>query len=191
VFCLLSVAGCQNANKKALLVKRVKQLTEQKEKLTHQIEQSESENEKLKKQIQTLSGLPREVRLENLYSLERVKIGRYTNFFDKDKDGKKEKLIVYLQPIDDQGDLVKASGIVDVQLWDLNNDEGEALLGEWHVEPNELKKLWFATLITINYRLMFDVADKIEGLEEPLTLKVTFTDYLTGKVFNEQKVIKP
>ncbi|GAH67953.1 unnamed protein product, partial [marine sediment metagenome] len=55
----------------------------------------------------------------------------------------------------------------------------------------ELKKLWFATLITINYRLTFDVADKITGDEEALTVKVTFTDYLTGKVFTEQKVIKP
>jgi len=27
-------------------------------------------------------------------------------------------------------------------------------------------------------------------MEEPLTVKVTFTDYMTGKVFKEQKVIK-
>ena len=189
-FCIFLVAGCQNANEKASLVQQVKQLTEQNTKLIRQIERSESENEQLKKQIQTLSGLPDEVRLENLYTLERIKIGRYTNFIDKDKDGKKEKLIVYLQPIDDQGDLVKASGTVDVQLWDLNKDEGEALLCEWHIKPNELKKLWIA-FVVINYRLVFDVADKIKGLEEPLTVKVTFTDYLSGKVFHEQKVIKP
>jgi len=82
------------------------------------------------------------------------------------------------------------AGAVDVQLWDLNKTDSEALLDEWRVEPEELKKLWFATMITINYRLTFDVADKIESMEEPLTVKVTFTDYLTGKVFKEQKVIK-
>ncbi|GAI66166.1 unnamed protein product, partial [marine sediment metagenome] len=32
---------------------------------------------------------------------------------------------------------------------------------------------------------------KIDEFEEPLTVKVTFTDYLAGKVFTEQKVIKP
>lgn len=185
------VAGCQNANTKVSLAKQVKQLTEQKTKLIRQIEQSESENEQLKKQVQALSGLPEEVRLENLYNLERVKIGKYTNIFDKDKDGKKEKLIVYIEPIDEEGDLVKASGTVDIQLWDLNKNEGEPLLGKWRVEPNELKKLWFATIVKINYRLVFDVADIIQGLEEPLTVKVTFTDYLSGKVFSEQKVIKP
>ncbi len=191
VFCVLSVAGCEDAKKRALLIEQIDQLTQDKTQLQEQVEQSETENKQLKGQVQVLSGLPEDVRLENLYDLERVKIGRYTNFFDKDKDGKKEKLIVYLQPIDAEGDTVKASGAVDVQLWDLNKADGEALLGEWHVTPGELKELWFATLVTINYRLTFDVADKIESPEEQLTVKVTFTDYLTGKVFKEQKVIKP
>ena len=57
--------------------------------------------------------------------------------------------------------------------------------------PAELKQNWFATLITINYRLMFDVAEKITGNEEELVVKVTFTDYLSGKIFKQQKVIRP
>ena len=51
--------------------------------------------------------------------------------------------------------------------------------------------MWFATLITINYRLVFDVPETVENLDVPLTVKVTFTDYLTGKIFKAQKVIKP
>ncbi len=86
---------------------------------------------------------------------------------------------------------MKATGAVDVQLWDLNKEQDEALVGQWHVGPEELKGLWFATLIIINYRLTFDVGEKIEEFKEPLTVKVTFTDYLSGKVFKEQRVIKP
>lgn len=187
---LLLVAGCATPNNKESLATKIEQLTQENKKSQEQIEQSNAENIQLKDQIQVLSGLPENVRLENLNRLEIVKIGRYTGFFDKDKDGKKEKLIVYIQPVDEQGDTIKAVGAVDVQLWDLNKTDGQALLGEWKVEPGELKKLWFATLVTINYRLTFEVADKIESLEEPLTVKVTFTDYMTGKVFKEQKVIK-
>ncbi|MGB2866689.1 MAG: hypothetical protein WBC05_25385 [Sedimentisphaerales bacterium] len=187
---LLLVAGCATPNNKESLATKIEQLTQENKKSQEQIEQSNAENIQLKDQIQVLSGLPENVRLENLNRLEIVKIGRYTGFFDKDKDGKKEKLIVYIQPVDEQGDTIKAVGAVDVQLWDLNKTDGQALLGEWKVEPGELKKLWFATLVTINYRLTFEVADKIEILEEPLTVKVTFTDYMTGKVFKEQKVIK-
>lgn len=179
--------GCGNAN--TSLTEEINTLRQESVQLTRQLEQANSKNERLKKQLQVLSGLP-EDRLENLYSLQKVEISRYTDFYDKDKDGKKEKLIVYIHPVDAEGDIVKATGTVDVQLWDLDKADGQALLGQWHVKAGELKKLWFATLVTINYRLTFDVADKIENVEGPLTVKVTFTDYLSGKVFKEQKVIK-
>jgi hypothetical protein len=186
VFCLFA-AGCESSN----LAKEVKTLRQEKAELKSQIEQSKSEAEQLKNQVHVLSNLPPEVRLEDLYDLQKIRITRYTNLYDKDKDGKKEKLLVYIQPIDEQNDIVKATGAADVELWDLNKAEGEAKLGQWHVTPGELKKLWYATLITINYRLPFDVADKITGKEKELVVKVTFSDYPSGKVFKEQKIIRP
>jgi len=189
---LLAVAaGCDSAGRPDPLKEQINSLKQEKTQLTRQIKQSGLENKKLKKQIQVLSGLPADAKLENFYNLQRVKITGFTDFYDKDKDGRKEKLIVYIQPIDQDGDVVKATGSVDVQLWNLNRPNGQALLGQWRVEPDELRKLWFATLITINYRLTFDVAGKIEKFEEPLTVKLTFTDHLSGKVFKEQKVIEP
>ncbi len=192
VLCVLAfVAGCENAGSRSLLAEEINTLRQEKTQLTRQIEQSRTENEQLRKQIRVLSDLPPEARLENLYNLQKIKITGYTNLYDKNKDGRNETLIVYIQPIDEEGDIVKATGAVDVQLWDLNKEAGQALLGQWHVTPDELKKLWFATLVIINYRLTFDVADKIDEFKEPLTVKVTFTDYLSGEVFTEQKVIKP
>lgn len=191
IACFLAVtAGCENGAKSSPLAQKLETLRLEKKQLTQQVEQQKSEARQLKKQVQVLSGLE-ENKLENLYSLQKIKVTRYTGLYDKDKDGKKEKLIVYIQPIDEEGDIVKATGAVDVWLWDLSKKSEQALLGKWHVEAKELKKEWFATLITINYRLVFDVADKVETFEEPLTVKVAFTDYLSGKVFKEQKVIKP
>jgi outer membrane murein-binding lipoprotein Lpp len=186
--CLLAVAaGCQSSSK----TKEIETLRQEKTQLQSQIEQSKSETEQLKNQVKVLSGLPADVRLEDLYNLQKIKITRYTNLYDKNDDGKKDKLLVYIQPIDDQEDIVKATGAVDVELWDLNKEQGDAVLGTWHVTPEQLKKLWCATLITINYRLSFDVDDKITGDEKELVVKVTFTDYPSGKVFEKQKVIKP
>jgi len=186
VFCLLVFAtGCESPGSSKA------ELTEQIETLKDEAEQCKDENKQLKKRIQVLSGLPEQVRPKNVYDLKKIKITKYTNLYDKDEDGKKEKLIVYIQPIDRDGDVIKAAGAVDVQLWDLNREDGQAMLGQWHVEPDELRELWFATLITINYRLVFDVAGKVDEYKEPLTVKVTFTDYLSGKVFKEQAIIKP
>lgn len=191
--CVLTIAaGCGNGgSSRASLTKEINILRQEKTKLTSRFEQSKSENEELEKLLQFRSRLRPEARLEYFDRLQRIKIAGYTNLYDKDKDGKEEKLIVHIQPIDRDGDLIKAAGSADVQLWDLNKDNGQPLLGQWHVEPNDLKKLWSTAFLTTSYRLMFDVADKIDEYEEPLTVKVTFTDYLTGKVFKEQKVIKP
>ena len=183
---LVFVTGCQSP-----IEKEFNALKGEKKQLQSEMEQTKSENEQLKTQVQYLFGLKSETRLENLYTLKGIKITGYTGFYDRDKDGKKESLIVYVQPIDQQGDAIKIGGNVDVQLWNLNEKENRALLAEWHIPPEELKTLWVGSLLTYNYRLIFDVAEKIEGVKDPLTVKVTFTDYLTGKVFAEQKVVTP
>ncbi len=192
--CMLAIgAGCENGGRKKIsLADQVERLSQENAQLTSQIEQSKTENKELKEQVRVLSGVRAEVKLEDIHTLQKIKIHRYTGFYDKDKDGKKEKLIVYIQPMDRQGDIIKAPGVVDVQLWDLNSPQAnQAMLGQWHVGPDELKEIWFSTLMGANYRLMFDIVGKVDNFEEPLTVKVTLTDYLTGKVFKEQRVIKP
>ena len=191
VWAVVIITGCENSNSNSALRDEMKALKQEKTQMREQIEESEKEVEQLKEQVRVLSGLPGEEKGENLYRVEKVKIGRYTNLYDEDEDGRYEKLIVYLQPIDEEGDVVKATGSVDVQLWDLNKEADKALLGEWHVGAGELKKLWFSTIITINYRMTWDVSEIISEYKEALTIKVRFTDYLTGRVFEGQKVIKP
>ena len=193
ILCFLAfVAGCDNTYTESPLQERVESLTIQQKQLESQLEQSTAENEQLQKQIHTLSGLPEQLKGENLYSIQNVEIGKYTGLFDKDKDGTKEKLIVYIEPIDEQGDIIKAAADVEVELWDLSKTDGSALLAKWPpVKPDELKKLWFDSMLKINYRLTFDVTDIVKSFDEPLTVKVTFTDYLSGKVFKKQKVINP
>jgi hypothetical protein len=103
----------------------------------------------------------------------------------------KKKLVVYVEPIDETGDAVKAGGTIEVQLWDLNKKESEARLAQWQVEPNEIKKLWLGGMFSSGYRLSFDVAGIVDKFDRPLTVKVNFTDYLSGMTFTEQFVIRP
>jgi len=188
------VAGCESASSRSILLELEEErntLRREKRDLARQIEKSKIENKDLKKRKEVLDGLPAEVKRENLYRLQKIKITKYTDFYDKDKDGKKEKLIVYIQPIDEDGDIIKAVGAVDVRLQDPNSPQvNQEPVAQWRVEPKRLKNLWFAGFTSTSYKLTFDVADKIEGLKEPLTVKVTFTDYLTGKVLNEEKLIR-
>lgn len=185
------VMGCQQPEERSALAVQVEELTREKAQLQEQIEQTKAANGQLKEQLESLSGLPAGVRLENMYNVDRIMLGRLSGFFDKDHDGRRETLIVYVTPIDKEGDGVKASGSMNVQLWDLNKPEDEALLGEWDIPPGELKKLWIKTILAVNYRLTFDISEKVTNFDEPLTAKVVFTDYMSGKTLTNQRVIKP
>lgn len=191
VFCILELAGCNKANEKAQLLDQVEQLTEENSELTSRIEQSESQKKELQEQVQNLAALPDEVKGENLYKLQQINIGRFTDFYDKDDDGEKETLIVYIQTIDEQSDKMKASGTAEVELWDLDQPNGQARLKSWKIGPKKLKQLWYATMLSINYRLTFDISEVLEDFDKPYTVKVKFTDYLSGRVFEDQKVIEP
>ncbi len=121
VLCFLAfVAGCDSSYTESPLQERVEILTIEQQQLVSQLEQSKAKNEQLQKQIHTLSSLPEQLKGQNLYSLQNIELGKYTGFFDKDKDGTKEKLIVYIEPIDEQGDVIKAAADVEVELWDLS-----------------------------------------------------------------------
>jgi len=189
---LFFVNGCQNtAGPGNPLAGKVDTLTRDKTEMMSQIEQLESKNKTLQKQINTLHKIPDDVDFKDIYNVKSIKITNYTNLFDKDKDGKKETLIVYIQPIDQDGDIIKAPADVHVRLLDLDKDKDPVVLGRWNITPTKLKKLWVDAIMKTNYRLTFDIAGKVTDPDKTLTLMVTFTDYLTGKVFEEQKLIKP
>jgi hypothetical protein len=190
---IVLAVGCRDTAipRKSAVSRQVEELTGQKAELENRLEQAHKENEGLKKQMEALAGLPGDKKAEAVYSLKAVKIGRYTNLYDEDKNGTKETLIVYVQPIDETGDVIKAAGAVDVQLWDLNKPSAEALVSQRSVAPNELRRMWVDAIAMTGYRLTYDVGGKVEKFDSPLTVKVTFTDYLSGKVFTEQKTIKP
>lgn len=185
------LAGCDiGSARMSPLEMKARDLEREKAQVAGQLEQSQIELEQMKNQVRALAVLP-PGRPKDFYSLGAVTIGRFTGFYDKNEDGKRDKLVVYVQPVDRTGDTIKAAGVVSVQLWNLNNASDQVLLGQWQVQPEELFKLWFNTLASTAYRLTFDAPLTPEILAQPLTVKATFTDALTGQVFTDQYVIQP
>lgn len=146
---LAAVTGCSSDTEIISMSDQLELTRKEKSKLADQLEKSRADNEQLKKQIKTLSGTREQATFDDIHRIEKVEITRYTNLYDKNDDGKMDTLIVYLKPSDAQADIIKAPGEVDIELWDLNKPGIEAKLGKWHVKPDELKKLWFATLVQL------------------------------------------
>ena len=157
--------------------------------LSAQVQTLKSENTELTEQVNTLSKLDARTRLESLDTLKKICIGKHSGFYDKNEDGKNETLVVYLEPLDTVQDFVKAIGAVKIELWDLDEISEKAKLSEWTLKPSDLHKTWGGTIFHSYYRIKLPLED-IPLENEEYTVKVTFTDYLSGKVLTDQKVLK-
>jgi outer membrane murein-binding lipoprotein Lpp len=187
---LLLASGCDSGGRPSLR-DDFEELSRERTQLKRQVEQLERENKELTGRIKQLATMSPEAKLEALPDIVRIELGRRTGLFAKDEGGRKDKLVVYVRPYDDTADTIKAAGNIRVQLWDLNADAEGAQIGQWDVNGAELKSAWASTFLTNYYRLKFDVGGLLTGDESELTVNVTFTDYITGKVLTAQKVLKP
>lgn len=193
VGCLLTAlcfwGGCGGPPNEPLW-QQIDTLNEERNALKSRVDQLETENRTLQAENQTLLAIGEQDHRSALDRLERIVVRDRSGLYDKDQDGRAETLVVYLETIDKAQDRIKAPGRVEVELWDLNRPADKAQLGRWTVEPDQLKTLWSATLMTNYYRLTFDAGDQLTSKEKDLTIRVRFTDTLTGKVLSNQYVFE-
>lgn len=170
--------------------KQIKTLEQEKIELTMRTDQLTQENQSLRQQIATLSGLDSDVRLDQLDTLTKIKLGKRTGLYD-DSDTGQKVLRVYIEPMDAQQDYIKAVGTLTVELWNLGAAPTDARLAAWIVEPDDLQQHWGGTIFASYYRLSFPTATVLTGQENTLTVKAAFTDLLSGKVLRDQTTVAP
>jgi hypothetical protein len=128
-------------------------------------------------------------RLDKLFYVTGLELGRRSGGLDTDgKDGD-DGVMVYLQPVDRDGHVIKAAGEATIQLYDLANKPDENMIGEYRWPLDELGKRWAGGFLgSSQFSLM---CPWLHGppAHDQLTIRVTFIDYLTGKTFTAQKVV--
>ena len=173
----------------------------QQDKLVSQLEESgkqlrlaTQENVRLRKtvagqqqQIRTLGSLG-PARLEKLFHVNQVSIGKYTGGVDEDRDKPGDEGVkVYIQPADKYGSAVKAAGDVKIQLYDLAAPPDENLLGEYTWGVDQMPDRWAGGFMGYQFRF-FCPWKSGPPKHDAITVRVEFTDYLTGKRFITQRV---
>jgi hypothetical protein len=139
-------------------------------------------------QIATLQALGPQ-RIEKLFRVEGIRLGRFTAGVDLDGDGSDDGVKVYLQPTDAQGSTVKAAGDVMVQLYDLAESSCKSLVGEYYWGVDQIGECWAGGFLSDHYSLVCPWQSDPPAHDE-ITVRVEFVDYLTGKTFTAQKLIQ-
>jgi hypothetical protein len=141
----------------------------------------------LTKQVDTLRGIPQPV-LENIFYPVKLEIGDVSGGFDEDGAPGDDGVVVYLRPIDEQGDVIKAAGRIHIQLYDLAAPPGENLIGDYDIPVEQARTLWYGKWLTYHYAVRCPWPSGPPRHPE-VTIRATFIDYLTGRVMSAQRAV--
>jgi hypothetical protein len=136
----------------------------------------------------TVPSLPSE-RLDTLFTTHGLRFGRLSGGADLDpKQPGDDGLKIYVVPTDGQGQPIKAAGSFVVEAFDLAKGDN-ARIGRWEYPLNEAAKNWFGQAMLYTYVLPAPWQQQ-RPEHGDLTIRVIFTDALTGRQFTEQKAVK-
>ncbi len=182
---LMSLAGCADKTDEVLELQRDKR------EMQRQLSQAEGtiaeQQETLRRkdeQISTLSQLGPE-RLEVLFAVEKIELGRYSGRTNLDEKGGDDGVRVYMIPKDQAGRTVTAVGSVEIDVFDLARKE-ESLLMSYSFTAAEAKEHWQSGGLANHYNFTCPWKDR-EPLGDEITIRVKFVDYLSGRIFTATK----
>ena len=186
---LFLIAGCAKPDKANIaLRKQVQDLESQVADLERQREGDRATIRALESQRTTVPSLPAE-RLEQVFTTHGLKIGRLTGGADTDAARPGDEVLrVYAVPTDQRGDLLKAAGSFVIDAYDLSMPPNDNHLGRWEVSAEEAADNWFGNAVMYGYTLTLPWQRAPQG--ERVTVRVAFTDSLTGRQFTEQKDVE-
>ncbi|MFB3891241.1 MAG: hypothetical protein ACE15C_04365 [Phycisphaerae bacterium] len=129
-------------------------------------------------------------RLDKLFHVKSVDLGSMTGGINTTgrQDAGDDAIKVYVLPMDQDGSIIKAAGDVKVQLFDLAAPPDDNLVGECQWPVDQIGKFWSSGFFTYHYS--FICPFKVTPKHAEITVRVEFTDYLTGKHYTAQKVCK-
>lgn len=142
----------------------------------------------LERQVETLTGLG-DKRMERLYQVRRIRLGSITGGAEFDDVEGDDGVKVAVSPIDQHGSVIKAVGSVRVRVMDLAALEDRNIVAECEYDANATAERWFGGMFGGYYGFECNWPSGPPAREE-LTVRVEFTEYLSGKTFAEQKTIR-
>lgn len=184
----LSLYGCAKPNPVTIQLRKENQaLQERFDQLQTQNKANLARIEGLEQQKSTIPTLPQS-RLNQMFTVHGIQISRLTGGADLDPNRPgDEGLRIYLEPVDDTGDVLKATGQVTVEAFDLSKPTDNRI-GLWGYSPDALKSTWRALGPIHDFVLVCPWQTPPQHPD--ITLKVTFRDELTDRVFSTVKTIK-
>ena len=139
-------------------------------------------------QISNLLKLDPGQRLEALFVVDKIKLGRYTGGTNPDKKDGDDGVRVYVIPQDQAGRTVTAAGSVEIDVFDPGQKE-DSLVMSYSFTAAQAKEHWQGGGLANHYSFICPWK-KRRPIGNEITVHVKFVDYLTGRSFTANKQCK-
>jgi len=185
--CFAVIAGCvDNTDRLIQLEKQLDAECEKTRLLTRKVESLTTELSEKQQQIQSLQNLGPD-RLKHLFKLKKIEISRYTGAINTDEKPGHDAIKVIFETVDKDGHVLKTAGDIKIRLFNLAaKTPDKTLLKEIFLPVEKASGKWSGWFS--HYSITCPLPSDTSLFGNEVTVRVTFTEYLTGKVFTAQKL---
>ncbi len=123
-----------------------------------------------------------DVKLDDLFVVDKIKIPTRSGGIDLDGKPGDDGVVVYVQPVDASGDVIKAAGAITIQLTDLTDiGSPRTIATKEYTDPVVIKKSWYGGFMTNHYSFKIPFSESAGRIPSEVHVRVVFLDWLSGR----------
>lgn len=158
---------------------------EQAGQLEQQLAAEQKTNRNLQEQLATVRGMDRAT-VDQLIVPVRIELASQSGGYNTDGKPGDDGVVLYVQPIDKDGHVIKAAGSISVTLLDLSEPSRPVVISEYDFDVPTTRTLWYGRFMTNHFTVRCPWPPSGPPLADEVTAHIEFTDLLTGRVLTAQ-----
>ncbi|HOA74908.1 MAG TPA: hypothetical protein PL151_15180 [Phycisphaerae bacterium] len=184
----LLLAGCDTVRTADFLeVQREAQAAkEQVATLETQLSAEQQTVRNLQRQLANMRGMDPDV-LDQLVTPVKIKLASQSGGYDQDGKPGDDGIVLYVQPLDKEGDVIKAAGSFVVNLLNLSDASNPRVIATYEFDVPTTLDLWYGRFMTNHFTLRCPWPPSGPPDTDEVTARVEFTVLLTGRVLIAQE----
>lgn len=193
IFVPMALSGCvQNtvpAEKFQKVQRELQACQERSPRLEERIAAQQKTIDNQQSQIAELRGMDPETWQELVYPVK-IELARWSGAYDEDGRPGDDGLVLYIQPIDREGHVIKAAGELKITLLDLADPTAPVVIAAYEFDAPTTRGLWYGRMMTQHFTVRCPWPPGGEPRHDRITAQITFTDLLSGAVLTTQRVFE-
>lgn len=159
------------------------------QRLENKLENAQETEESLRDRLARTSGLTEET-LAALPLPVKIQLASQSGGYDHDDQPGDDGIVLYIQPVDEDGHVVKAAGKMTVELYDLAAGPDGQKINTCRFDTAELRASWYGRLMTQHFTLRCPWPEGYTPEHREITARASFTELLSGRTMTLQETFE-